>query len=408
MAPRYRRMLANRLFVFFWIICGTVTVVVPQGRVARNNLLPTPPMGWNSWNHFGYKVTDQDVRSAADALVATGMRDLGYRYVVIDDGWQGRRDSQGRIHSNDRFPDMRSLAEYVHGKGLKLGIYSSPGKTTCAGFAGSFGHEQLDAETYAEWGIDYLKYDLCSFTQAREFDGIGPSLEREKHAYATMSAALTRTKRPIVYSLCQYGIGSVWEWGPTVGGQLWRTTDDIFDNYSRMTSIGFAQAGLSKYAGPGHWNDPDMLEIGNGGMTADEYKTQMSLWAILAAPLFAGNDLVHMSKETLSILTNRGIIAIDQDPLGRPGDRYLATGPYEVWTKPLLGGALAVGLFNRGEGDTEMSVSLRNLGYGENAAVVDVWSGRQVPVIREKCTVRVPKHGVVVLRVVGPDLSAAK
>ncbi len=395
---RSAKLAVNRLHILN-VVVWSMLALVPQAHSAASNLLPTPPMGWNSWNHFGDKITDRDVRAAADALVSTGMRDLGYRYVNIDDGWQGQRDAQGYIHPNARFPDMQGLADYVHSKGLKLGIYSSPGKTTCAGFAGSLGYEEKDAQTYAEWRIDYLKYDLCSFTSAREFDGIGTSLDKEKRAYEIMGAALAKTKRPIVYGLCQYGIGSVWEWGSSVGGEMWRTTDDIFDNYSRMTSIGFAQAGLTKFGGPGRWNDPDMLEVGNGGMTTDEYKTQMSLWAILAAPLLAGNDLAHMSRETLSILTNRRIIAIDQDPLGRQGDRYHAEGPYEVWTKPLAGGAKAVGLFNRGEANAEMSISLSGLGDRRTVRVIDVWSGEQVPVKRGNCTVRVPKHGVVVLKV---------
>jgi alpha-galactosidase len=363
------------------------------------SIAATPPMGWNSWNHFRDKITDKDVRAAADAIVASGMQDAGYIYVNIDDGWQGERDAQGKIHANSRFPDMRALSDYVHSKGLKLGIYSSPGRSTCAGFAGSQGYEEEDAETYAEWGIDYLKYDLCSFTVHRGLDGTGAALDEQKRAFEIMGSALKKTKRPIVFNLCQYGIGSVWEWGSSVGGHLWRTTDDIFDNYSRMTSIGFAQAGLSRTAGPGHWNDPDMLEVGNGGMTQDEYKTQMSLWAILAAPLLAGNDLANMSKETHAILANRGIIAIDQDPLGRQGDRLSATGPYEIWTKPLSGGGKAIGLFNRGEANAPISVSLRELGYSGDITVLDVWSGKTVPVVNGVCTVMVPEHGAVILRV---------
>ncbi len=249
----------------------------------------TPPMGWNSWNHFAEKVTDADVRAAADAMVASGMQGAGYVYVNIDDGWQGERNTHGNIQANRKFPDMKALADYVHANGLKLGIYSSPGPKTCGGFEGSYGHEEQDANTYANWGVDYLKYDLCSFEDIMKLHDPAQNPQQAnammKAAYKKMHEALADTHRPIVYSLCQYGVGSVWEWGPSVGANLWRTTDDIRDTYRSMALIGFSQEGLERFAGPGHWNDPDMLEIGNGGMNADQYRTQMSLWAILAAPL---------------------------------------------------------------------------------------------------------------------------
>jgi alpha-galactosidase len=221
----------------------------------------TPPMGWNSWNFFFGKVTDKDIRDTADFLVSTGMREAGYVYVNIDDTWEGERDAQGRIHSNSKFPDMKSLADSVHSKGLKLGIYSSPGPKTCANYEGSFGHEEQDAQTYADWGIDYLKYDLCSYrdimrAQAPNDEAAQMKLMRE--AYGKMHQALLKTGRPIVYSLCEYGWDSVWQWGPNVGGNLWRTTGDIQPNFDRIMLIGRAQAGLAKYASPGHWNDPDM------------------------------------------------------------------------------------------------------------------------------------------------------
>jgi alpha-galactosidase len=225
-------------------------------------LARTPPMGWNSWNHFAQRVTDADVRAAADAMVANGMRDAGYIYVNIDDSWEGTRDADRVLHSNDKFPDMKALADYVHSKGLKLGIYSSPGVKTCAKYEGSLGHEAQDAKTYAEWGIDFLKYDLCSYGDVLRKEGHGDvaaAFPLQKQAYKKMHDALIATGRPIVYSLCQYGMNSVWEWGPEAGGNLWRTTGDINDTYERMSLIGFAQAGLAKYAGPGHWNDPDML-----------------------------------------------------------------------------------------------------------------------------------------------------
>jgi alpha-galactosidase len=387
---RFTRLcLATSLFLFGCVVS------------AQENLARTPPMGWNSWNHFFQHVTDADVRAAADAMVANGMRDAGYIYVNVDDGWQGARRPDGTIQSNDRFPDMKALSDYVHARGLKLGIYSSPGPKTCAKFEGSYGHEEQDAHTYANWGVDYLKYDLCSFGAMLQSAGNGDSASSaavalQKHAYRKMHDALVATGRPIVFSLCQYGMSSVWEWGSDVGGNLWRTTGDISDKYDRMSLIGFQQAGLSRYARPGHWNDPDMLEIGNGGMTLDEYKTHMSLWAILAAPLLAGDDLSQVGPEHLAILENRDAIAIDQDPWGRQGDRVSALGPYEVWTKPMVNGRIAVGLFNRGELAHNMTVNLRQLGVLRNAYVRDVWAGADIP-NRDVITTQVPKHGVVLL-----------
>jgi alpha-galactosidase len=359
----------------------------------------TPPMGWNSWNHFAARIDDATVRAQADAMVASGMRDAGYRYINIDDTWEGQRDAQGVIHPNAKFPDMKALADYLHSKGLKLGIYSSPGPKTCANYEGSQGHEVQDARTYAAWEIDYLKYDLCSLGPSMIAAG---SLEAaqaiELAAYDKMGKALAATGRPIVYSLCQYGFYQVWRWGGSVGGNLWRTTGDIEDKYPRMVQIGFGQAGLAKYAKPGNWNDPDMLEVGNGGMTDIEYRTHMSLWALLAAPLLAGNDLSHMTPETLSILTNRDVIAIDQDALGAQGDRVKAEGPLEIWAKPLAGGAKAVGLFNLSDLPANMHVDFADLGVSGSAKVRDAWAGKDLgPSLRDYKTM-VPAHGVVLLR----------
>ncbi|MGO4517707.1 glycoside hydrolase family 27 protein [Terriglobus sp. 2YAB30_2] len=373
-----------------------------QAGLAATPLMgATPPMGWNSWNHFFEKVTDADVRASADAMVANGMRDAGYVYVNIDDGWQGTRRADGSIQSNDRFPDMKALADYVHARGLKLGIYSSPGSRTCAKFEGSYGHEEQDARTYAAWGIDYLKYDLCSFggmlSEAGNGDQSAPAaFALQQEAYRKMHDALAATGRPIVFSLCQYGMSSVWEWGPQVGGNLWRTTGDISDKYDRMALIGFQQAGLARYAKPGQWNDPDMLEIGNGGMNLDEYKTHMSLWAILAAPLLAGNDLSRMRPEHLAILVNKDAIAIDQDSLGKQGDRVSAIGPYEVWSKPLAHGGMAIALFNRGELAHPVTANLKGLGISRKADLRDVWAGKEVA-YADTFTATVPKHGVVLL-----------
>jgi len=360
----------------------------------------TPPMGWNSWNHFNKNIDDATVRAQADAMVASGMREAGYIYVNIDDTWEGDRDAKGFIRPNSKFPDMKALTDYVHSKGLKLGIYSSPGPKTCAKYEGSYNHEEQDAQTYADWGIDYLKYDLCSF---RDLMKESPSPEAAskmmRDAYSKMHAALLKTGRPIVFSLCQYGNDAVWQWGSTVGGNLWRTTGDISDRYSRMAEIGFAQAGLAKYAGPGHWNDPDMLEVGNGGMNTEEYRTHMTLWALLAAPLLAGNDLTKMTPETVSLLTNRDVIAIDQDPAGRQGDRVSAEGPTEVWSRSLADGSKAVALFNRHPQPVEVSADFRQLGFNGSVQVRDVWSGHNLGAVQGEYRTRVPGHGVVLLRV---------
>ncbi len=363
---------------------------------------PTPPMGWNSWNHFGHRVTDKTIRDTADMMVASGMRDAGYIYVNIDDTWEGTRDAEGHIHPNDKFPDMKALADYVHSKGLKLGIYSSPGAKTCAGFEGSLGHEEMDAQDFAKWGIDYLKYDLCSYTkELREQAGTDPekSAEVMQHVYTKMHDALAATGRPIVLSMCQYGWQAVWRWGAKSGGNLWRTTGDIQDNYLSMSNIGFSQAGLSPFAGPGHWNDPDMLEIGNGGMKPMEYRTHMSLWAILAAPLLAGNDLSNMTDETRSILLNKEVIAIDQDKAGHQGDRIMTEGPLEVWMKPLADGSKAIAVFNRWTMPLTLDVPLAKLGFRDAPVNLrDVWEHQDLPAAHGTYHADVAPHGVIMLR----------
>jgi alpha-galactosidase len=380
------------------IVCLGIVPCFGQTKVAT-----TPPMGWNSWYHFGPHVTDADVRAAADALVATGMRDAGYVYVNVDDTWQGRRDGQGMLHPNERFPDMKALSAYIHSKGLKFGIYSSPGAKTCGGYEGSLGHESQDAQMYADWAVDLLKYDLCSFqdnmkkTKADHPDDPGAALKLMIAAYRQMGDALKATGRPILYSLCQYGIDQPWKWGPALGANMWRTTDDIDDSYGRMISIGFSQAGLSKFAGPGHWNDPDMLEIGNGKMKESEYKTQMSLWVILAAPLLAGNDLTQMTQADQRILMNKDAITIDQDALGRQGDRLYQSGDLDVWTKPLSAGRVAVGLFNRSWSPRDVSFDLGQIGFKHGAHLWDVWKSQDLGHHSGVFTDTVSKHGVTLL-----------
>jgi alpha-galactosidase len=373
------------------IFAFSTSLLLPLSLPAQDKIAVTPPMGWNSWNHFAERVDDATIRATADALVSSGMRDAGYVFVNIDDTWQGQRDASGVIHPNDRFPDMKALADYVHGKGLKLGIYSGPGPKTCAQFAGSLGHEEQDAETYAQWGIDYLKYDWCQQPPA--------SVDQMKAAYTKMHDALKKTGRPIVLSLCQYGWNKVWEWGPSVGGNLWRTTGDISDRYSSMAEIGFNQNGLEKFAGPGHWNDPDMLEVGNGGMNEDEYRTHFSLWAVLAAPLIAGNDIARMTPYTVEILTNREVIAVDQDPLGKQGYRVAQEGPLEVWMKPMQDGSKVVGLFNRQRTTEQITADFAQIGIRGEASVRDLWLKKDLGTFKDSYSAYVPPHGVVLIRI---------
>jgi alpha-galactosidase len=380
--------------VIIWLLFTLPAIAQKDGLADR------PPMGWNSWNHFHQQVDDAIIRAQAEAMVSSGMRDAGYLYINIDDTWEGERDVNGNIQTNSKFPDMKALAEFVHSKGLKLGIYSSPGAKTCAKFEGSLGHELQDAQTYAAWGIDYLKYDLCGL---REQMKAAPTPEIAHKimidAYANMRDALHSTSRPIVYSLCQYGEDSVWEWGSDVGGNLWRTTGDISDKYAKMAEIGFSQAGLGRFAGSGHWNDPDMLEVGNGGMTVDEYRTHMSLWAILAAPLLAGNDLTTMTPETVALLTNHDVIAVDQDAAGKQGDRVSAEGPVEVWARVLADGSKAVGIFNRHHTALAARIDFGTIGFKGAVKARNLWQGKDLGKLSSPYVVKVPAHGVVFLKV---------
>ncbi len=358
--------------------------------IPDNGLARTPPMGWSSWNHFNYRIDDAIARATADAMVARGMRDAGYTYINIDDTWQGLRDAQGNITSNRKFPDMKGLADYIHSKGLKLGLYSSPGPNTCEGYLGSYGHEEQDARTYAAWGADYFKYDWCSAGHIYK--------DTEMRAvYQKMGDALRATGRPIVFSLCQYGSDDSWKWADKVGGNLWRTTGDIVDTWKRMTKIGFSQFEIAPYARPGHWNDPDMLEVGNGGMTTDEYRTHFSLWSLLAAPLLAGNDLRTMSDETKSILVNTEVIAIDQDPEGKPVRKVSDKDNLTVAARPLQNKAWAVGLFNHGDSPAKMSVAWSDLGLHGKFYVRDLWAHKALGKVADQFSAEVPSHGVVLI-----------
>jgi alpha-galactosidase len=366
-------------------------------------------MGWNSWNFFFDKVTDKDIRAAADQLVATGMKDAGYNYINIDDTWEGQRDASGLLHTNSKFPDMKALADYVHSKGLKIGIYSGPGPKTCGGYEGSLGHEEQDAQMYASWGFDYLKYDACSFIpEVMEKQAPHDKAEQMRimqAAYVKMGKALKATGRPIVYSLCQYGWDAPWEWAPAAGGNLWRSTGDVQPNWDRIAVIGFSQAGLEKYAGPGHWNDPDMLEVGNGHLTFAENRAHFSLWAMLAAPLLAGNDLPNMKPEIKAILTNRDVIAIDQDKLGKQGARGYAEGEVEVWTRHLAGGGLAVAVFNTADNGRFAShpfhLDLAKLGLHGPQKGKDLWTGKSVTLTNNE-PIEMASHDVLLVRIDSP------
>ena len=383
-----------------------LTVGSPQA--SAQSVAQTPPMGWNSWNFFFAKVTDKDIRASADQIVATGMRDAGYVYVNIDDAWQGKRDAEGVLHSNEKFPDMKALADYVHSKGLKIGIYSGPGPKTCAGYEGSLGHEEQDAKLYASWGIDYLKYDLCSFHDAvmekQAPNDKAAQMRLMFAAYDKMARALKATGRPIVLSLCQYGWDAPWEWAPALGGNLWRTTGDIDPHWDRIYAILSQQEGLEKYAGPGHWNDPDMLEVGNGKLSLAENRAHFSMWAMLASPLLAGNDLPNMKPEIKAILTNRDVIAIDQDALGEQGARIYSDGEVEVWTRHLSGGAMAVAVL--AAGDSRYSthpfhLDLSKLGLHGAQQGKDLWSGKTVT-LTPNMPVEIESHDVWLVRIGSP------
>ena len=356
-----------------------------------NGLARTPPMGWNSWNHFGCDVSAALIRQTADALVSSGMRDAGYQYVVIDDCWQVARDGSGRIVADSmRFPGgIKSLADYIHQKGLKFGIYTDAGRRTCQGRPGTYGHEEQDARTYAEWGVDYVKEDWCNA------EGLDAPTQ-----YAKFRDALAAAGRPIVFSICEWGSNRPWEWAPKTGN-LWRTTGDIADRWNSMLSILDLSTQYSAVSGPGAWNDPDMLEVGNGGMTDDEYRAHFSLWALMAAPLMAGNDVRDMADNTREILTNKEVIAVDQDSLGVQGTLVGENPPeLQTWAKPLKDGSRAVVLFNRSGLATAMTVTWNRIGLRSGAATVrDLWAHADRGVHSGRFSATVPPHGVVMLRV---------
>ena len=381
-----------------WIIAAFFFLNVSGQKFEQ--LAKTPPMGWNSWNKFACNVSEKLIMQMADAMVSSGMQDIGYEYIVIDDCWQVDRDRNGEIVvDKDRFPHgMQYLADYVHSKGLKFGIYSCAGARTWAERPGGRGHEFQDARTYARWGVDYLKYDWCNV-----------STQNAKSSYITMRDALYTAGRPIVFSICEWGTNKPWEWGKEAG-HLWRTTEDIVDRWDAMIVILDQEKDLAKYAGPDSWNDRDMLEVGNGGMTLEEYKTHCALWCMLAAPLMAGNDLGKMSTETAEILTNKELIVLDQDTLGKQGFCYRDNGDYEIWIKKLADSEKAACLLNRSDEEKTVQVDFNvllkaNDNYWssepyklEDYYVRDLWEHKEVKLDKNTLYIKIPPHSVKVYR----------
>jgi alpha-galactosidase len=387
--------------------------------VAGDGLALTPIMGWNSWNCWGLEVNDARVRAAADAFESTGLANHGWTYINIDDGWEmPERKANGEIAANNKFPDMNSLTSYIHSKGFKMGIYSSPGPKTCGGYLGSYQHEKQDANTYAKWGIDYLKYDWCSYGDINT----DTTLAGFQKPYVIMGKALQECSRDIVFSLCQYGMADVWKWGAKLNGNLWRTTGDINDSWSSMSGIGFSQAPLAPYAGPGHWNDPDMLVVGKVGwssnlheskLTPDEQYTHISLWSLLSAPLLIGCDLSHMDEFTLNLLTNDEVIAVNQDTLGLQATKILDNSSMQVWGKPLEDNSFVIGIFDLSGNDndpvsmipwdntssqTTYRIMWKEIGLKDHYTVRDLWKQHDEGIFENEITVNINKHGVRLLK----------
>lgn len=353
-----------------------------------NNLALTPPMGWNSWNKFAGNINESLIRQITDSMVSTGMKDAGYEYIILDDVWMAHsRDTSGKLVADpSRFPGgIKALADYAHSKGMKLGIYEDRGSATCSGYPGSYGHETVDANTFASWGVDYLKYDNCNAVGDLQTD------------YTKMRNALDSCGRAIVFSMCSWSFPGTWVLNV---GNLWRTTGDITDNWSSVMDIINTNMTLAQYAGPGHWNDPDMLEVGNGGMTTTEYRAHFSMWAIMAAPLIAGNDVRSMAPTIKSILMNKEIIAVNQDSLGVQGTRVRVNGNQEIWRKNLKDGTRAVALLNRGSSPALISVAWSDIGLtGDTAQVRDLWDHVSKGVFYKSYRAAVPAHGVAMLKI---------
>ena len=393
---------------------GRITIVGGDDALAL-----TPPLGWNSWNAWGNTVTAERVKASADGMVKSGLHRQGYTYINIDDVWEGglkptrphdlaaSRDANGEPTTNERFPDMKGLVDYIHALGLKAGLYSSPGPTTCQGLGASWQHEEQDARAYARWGFDYLKYDWCGYSQIAPT----PTLEDRKKPYKLMGDILKKQDRDIVFSICQYGAGNVWEWGREVGGHLWRMTGDIRDDWPSMTGIGFQQTGREQYSGPRGWNDTDMLVVGTVGwsqgsrpsnLTPNEQITHITLWALQAAPLLIGADLAKIDEWTTNLLGNREVLGVNQDELGRAASRKWNDGWTEVWARPLSDGTTVVGLFNRGPEAAVVTATFADLGLSGSVPVRDLWLQKDMGRVAEKFSAVVPRHGAVLVRMGAP------
>ena len=389
-------------FIYAWTFLFLATwFSAPAVLALENGLARTPPMGWNSWNAFGCTGLDEKlVVGIAETMVSSGMKEAGYQYVNIDDCWQSHRDSQGIIQADStKFPHgIKWLADYVHSLGLKIGLYTAVGQQTCAKRPGSYGYEELDARTYANWGVDFLKVDWCT---EENFD---PKLR-----FAAFRDALAAVDRPIVLSIANYGVQAPWTWGPEVAN-MWRTTWDIancFDCDRGWTRLLDQQVGLEPFAGAGGWNDPDMLQVGNGGMNESEDRAHFTMWSMLAAPLLAGNDLRSMSAATRATLTNKDVIAINQDPAGRQAVKIWSDGAgLEIWTKVLQkSGERAVAFLNRSSQAGRMQVDGRQLGFvSRDIQVEDLWRGQNLGVFKQSFTATVASHDVVLLKVRGEAL----
>lgn len=377
----------------------------PLAIKADGLLALTPPMGWNSWNVWAGDVDQSKMEAAAKELIETGLANFGYDYVNIDDTWEAGRDSDGNVLANKKFPSMTGLTSYVHDLGLKVGLYSSPGPKTCAGYTGSYQHELQDADQYAAWGFDFLKYDWCSYGEIDR----NPDLAGFQKPYIQMSHDLRSTDRDIVFSLCQYGMGKVWNWGRKVGGNLWRTTGDINDTWSSMSANCFGASEWAKGAGPGGWNDPDMLIVGKLGwggkprptrLTPTEQVTHISMWSLLSAPLILGCDLTQIDHWTIQLLTNPEVIDVDQDALGRPATRISTQNEAEVWARPLSNGDWAVGLVNRGETAVRVKVDFKELGGMKGRHMVrNLWLRENIGTRVGSFAQEVQPHGTVFVRI---------
>ncbi len=390
-----------------------VIVSNAKGKVERDFTIKvgdvlalTPPMGWNSWNCWGLSVSTEKVKASAQALIDKGLIDHGWTYMNIDDGWeQPKRDADGNVLTNNKFPDMKLLGDWLHSKGLKFGIYSSPGPLTCGGYLGSYKYEMNDANSYNKWGVDYLKYDWCSY---ENIAGKDTSLAAYQKPYIVMRDALRKQPRDIVYSLCQYGMKKVWQWGHEVDGNCWRTTGDIEDTWESLKSIGFSQTEQHNYTKPGRWSDPDMLIVGQVGwgenlhptrLTPDEQYTHISLWCLLSSPLLIGCDISKIDDFTLSLLTNDEVIAVNQDVLGKEAKQIIKTKNYQVWIKELEDGSKAVGIFNLNEQYQKISINWSDLLLQKNMKVRDLWRQKNLGVFENNFTTKVAPHGVSLIKV---------